>query len=238
MGLGVALDDSPLLPSAPVVGTLWQQIESASARQTRLASLGSPTMRGRRDLAQHFAVSAALTILIGPQDTEAIGIIKEMTDSRSGSGFSFVDLSADVAGIQFAIAVADGRVSLARLENRFAVHDFLPEATGFREHIMWKDFVKQYGFPTDERLTRERAVGPRENPRHACLQGHSRPAGGREMSVRFPPSSLLAMGGLTPIRICVYWYTLLPVGYTGEVIPCRSTKTVAKNRDGTNCGSC
>ena len=63
-----------------------------------------------------------------------------------GSGFSFADLSADIAGIQFANAVADGRIPLSRLESRFTVRDFLPDASGLKEGIAWKDFVKQYGF--------------------------------------------------------------------------------------------
>ena len=156
VGLGVALDDSPMLPNTVIVGNLWQQIESSSARLTRLVSLGAPTMRGRRDLAQHFAVSAALAVLVGPQNAEEVGILKEMSDSRGGSGFSFVDLSADIAGIQFAAAVGNGRISLSRLENHFVVQDFLPELGGLRDRVVWKDFLKQYGFPPDARLSRER----------------------------------------------------------------------------------
>jgi hypothetical protein len=156
MGLGVALDDSPLLSNTPVIGAVWQRIESSSARLTRIESLGAPTMRGRRDWAQHFAVSAALAVLVGPQGAEVAGIRKEMTDAIGGSGFSFADYSADLAGIEFATAVSSGRIPLSRLESRFAVPDFLPEAKGLREGIMWKDFEKQYGIPPDPRLLRER----------------------------------------------------------------------------------
>jgi hypothetical protein len=156
LGIGVALDDSPLLPSTPIVGAFWQQIEPASARPTRLALLGSPTMRGRHDLTQHFVVSAALAVLVGPQNAEAAGILKEISDSRGGSGFSFSDLSADLAGIQFAGAVGNGRIALSRLENGFLVRDFLPDPSGLKDGIAWADFVQSYGFPPDARLTRER----------------------------------------------------------------------------------
>jgi hypothetical protein len=156
VGLGVALDDSPMLPNTAVAGNLWQQIESPSARLARVESLGSPTMRGRRDLARHFAVSAGLAILAGPQNAEEIAVISEMSNSRSGGGFSFADLSADIAGIQFAAAVTNGRIALSRLESRFAVLDHLPETNGLKEGIGWKDFVKEYGFPPDARLTRQR----------------------------------------------------------------------------------
>jgi hypothetical protein len=156
VGLGVALDDAPILPNTAAVGNIWQQIESPSARLTRVESLGAPTMRGRRDLARHFAVSAGLAALAGPQNAEEIAVITEMANSRGGGGFSFADLSADIAGIQFAAAVANGRIALARLESRFVVLDHLPATNGLREGIVWKDFVKDYGFPPDERLTRQR----------------------------------------------------------------------------------
>ncbi len=156
LGIGVALDDSPLLPSTPIVGVYWRQIEPQWARTTRVALLGSPTMRGRHDWAQHFAVSAALAVLIGPQNAEAAGVVKEISDSRGGSGFSFADLSADIAGIQFARAVGEGRAPLARLEKGFLVRDFLPDPSGLKEGIAWGDFVESYGFPPDARLTRER----------------------------------------------------------------------------------
>ena len=156
LGVGVALDDSTLLRDNAVVGKYWRQVEPDSARATRVALLGSPTMRGRHDWAQHFAVSAALTVVIGPQNAEAAGVVKEISDSRGGSGFSFADLSADVAGVQFARAVAEGRAPLSRLEKGFLVRDFLPDPSGLKEGIAWDDFVQSYGFPPDARLTRER----------------------------------------------------------------------------------
>jgi hypothetical protein len=157
LGIGVALDDSNLLPSAPIVGEYWRQIEPQSARTTRVALLGEPTMRGRRDLTLHFAASAALTILVNSTNAEAAGIGKEISDSRSGgSGFSFADLSADLAGIQFAAAVAGGRIPLARLENGFVVRDFLPDPSKLKEGIAWDDFARDYGFPPDARFLQER----------------------------------------------------------------------------------
>jgi len=157
LGIGVALDDSTLVRNTPIIGEIWQQIEPASARTTRVALLGTPTMRERHDWVQHFAVSAALTVLYGPKIAEATGIAKEMSDSRrGGSGFSFADLSADVAGIQFAASVGDGRIPLSRLEKDFFVRDFLPDPSGLKEGIAWDDFVRSYGFPPDSRLSRER----------------------------------------------------------------------------------
>ena len=61
--------------------------------------------RSRSDLSQHFWVSAALTVLADEQRSLAVGIGKEMKDSTpGGSGFSFVDMAANKAGIRFAAA--------------------------------------------------------------------------------------------------------------------------------------
>jgi hypothetical protein len=156
LALGAALDDTDIIRDALVIGPLWRQIESASERDERLAVLGAPTMRSRRDLTRHFAVSAALAALVGPQAAEGAGILKEMADSRRGSGFSFVDLSADLAGVFFAEAVGTGRLPLARLEHGFAVADFLPDPTGLKEGIDWDDFVASYGETPDRRLFDQR----------------------------------------------------------------------------------
>ena len=60
-------------------------------------------LAGRRDLLQQFIVSAGLRVLAENGVPMAIGEFKELLDSRSGgSGFSFVDLAADRAGLRFA----------------------------------------------------------------------------------------------------------------------------------------
>jgi hypothetical protein len=157
LGIGVALDDSTLVRSSPVIGEYWRHIEPDFARTTRVALLGSPTMRGRHDSAQHFAISAALYALFGSNRAENAGLMKELSDSRAGgSGFSFADYSADLAGIQFAAAVSDGRVPLIRVENSFLVRDFVPELKELKEGIAWNDFVKNYGDPLNGRFIQER----------------------------------------------------------------------------------
>lgn len=156
LALGVALDDAPLLPNFPFLGDLWRQIESPQQRLARLAVFASPTMRGRHDLAQHFAVSAALAVVVGPQGAEGAGILKELSDSQGGSGFSFIDLQADMAGVAFAGAVGDGRLPLARVESGFLVEDFLPPLDGLREGIPWTEFIATYGNASDARWLRQR----------------------------------------------------------------------------------
>jgi hypothetical protein len=56
---------------------------------------------GREDLPLHFLVSAALAAEGSGPLSQAIGLYKEVTDSRGGSGFSFSDMAANRAGTRF-----------------------------------------------------------------------------------------------------------------------------------------
>jgi hypothetical protein len=63
---------------------------------------------GRQDLRLHFVISAGLKLLTDQGISTAIGEFKELLDAgRGGSGFSFVDLAADRAGIRFAETATD-----------------------------------------------------------------------------------------------------------------------------------
>ncbi len=62
----------------------------------------------RIDLRLHFIISAALEIVYKNNITFGIGEFKELMDARhGGSGFSFVDLAADRAGVRFAEIATD-----------------------------------------------------------------------------------------------------------------------------------
>src|SRR5439155_1495512 len=80
IALGIGLDDSEMVRQFPAYSGLWKACESDDERKVRLAVLGNPTVRFRRDLCQHFAVSAALTALEGPAKAEAFGLMKEVLD--------------------------------------------------------------------------------------------------------------------------------------------------------------
>lgn len=61
------------------------------------------TLAQRRDLSLHFLYSAAIKLLSEQGISIAIGEFKELMDrAKKGSGFSFVDLAADMTGIRFA----------------------------------------------------------------------------------------------------------------------------------------
>lgn len=157
LALGIALDDSSLLRSNLLTRALWRKVEPDDQRKQRLAVLGSPTLHGRHDLAQHFSVSAALTAVTGPQAAESAGLLKEMLDARGGSGFSFADLSADFAGIAFARRLLDKPSWLAEVEKGFRIEDYAISPRGLPEGLTAAEFEKQYGSLKDERFRRLQA---------------------------------------------------------------------------------
>jgi hypothetical protein len=156
VGLGVSLDRSEMLRTNLLTRGVWKQIESDAERKKRLEVLGEPTTHGRHDLTQHFWVSAALTALWGAKRAEAAGVLKEWLDSgEGGSGFSFADLAADLAGIELASRVLDRPALLAGLAKGFSTKDHCPAPKGLEEGIKRKDFVKRFGGTDDERFTKE-----------------------------------------------------------------------------------
>ena len=86
-------------------------------------------------------VSAALTVWLGPRAAQTLGIVKELRDSRSDSGFSYADLSADLAGIAFALGVRSSSPSLESLSGSFTIGDFFPTVDDLEEGIPWKTFT-------------------------------------------------------------------------------------------------
>lgn len=105
----------------------------------------------RRDLRLHFIYSAALKVLGDSGISFAIGEFKEMMDSaRGGSGFSFVDLAADRAGIRFAELALDadsgGAVRLQAMASELIDEaHFFPDREGLMEGIPQEEFDRRYG---------------------------------------------------------------------------------------------
>jgi hypothetical protein len=108
-------------------------------------------LAGRADLAQHFAVSAALAIQGGESVSNPIGLLKELADSRGGSGFSFPDLAADRAGTRFALLATGDRQGALRVQTfarrGLSEDDFLPALTGLPEGLRAGDLRAAYGDP-------------------------------------------------------------------------------------------
>ena len=106
-------------------------------------------LRGRRDLAQHFITSAALTAQGGDALSDLVGLYKEVSDADGGSGFSFPDLTADRAGTRFAeLAVGDvagARALQSAARRGLREEDFMPPIDGLPEGLAKGDFAALYG---------------------------------------------------------------------------------------------
>ena len=115
---------------------------SASPRGLRL--------HGRRDLAQHFLVSAGLAALGGGALADAMGLFKEIDDSRFGSGFSFTDLAADRGGRKFGELALESTVSARRLQRWVALglsdEAFLPHPKDLPEYLSEDEFKQHFGY--------------------------------------------------------------------------------------------
>jgi hypothetical protein len=105
---------------------------------------------GRQDLRLHFVISAGLKLLTDQGVSTAVGEFKELLDAgRGGSGFSFVDLAADRAGIRFAEAIADPNGGARHLQELLAGNPteqlFFPPVGDLPENMPKMEFEQRYG---------------------------------------------------------------------------------------------
>ncbi|MEY3807712.1 MAG: hypothetical protein RI893_688 [Pseudomonadota bacterium] len=102
----------------------------------------------RIDLAQHFIGSAALTVSINKQAAKILGEEKELSDAQGGSGFSFIDLAADKAGIRFgemATSSSENARKLQRVMSKIKDYsDFMPDPRDLPEHMNEADFKQRF----------------------------------------------------------------------------------------------
>ncbi|MBT0585349.1 hypothetical protein [Alteromonas oceanisediminis] len=102
----------------------------------------------RKDLSQHFIISAGLKLLSEQGLTNAIGEFKELMDRvLGGSGYSFVDLAADLAGVKLAKMAIDPRYA-ADIQQRLAENAdeslFFPRIDGLSEGYSKAEFVERF----------------------------------------------------------------------------------------------
>ena len=157
VGLAHAVDPGSTLARHPLTAAAVRGLETAEEAEARRRHLGKPSLRGRRDLLLHFAVSAAVAALAGGPVAEAGGIAKETADARpGGTGFSFADLLADLAGVRFAAWIkAEPKARLAKLAAGFRGADFCPGPAGQPEGLDAEAFAKEFGSTTDERFRKK-----------------------------------------------------------------------------------
>jgi hypothetical protein len=145
LALGIFLDDTDTLRSLPGTGDFLRQVESGTQRSDRMPLQGAPTLVGRSDLLKHFFVSAHLVVVGGKPLSASAGLAKEMADANGGTGFSFVDMAANRAGIAFAEALLAGQLALPQLARQFHGVDYLPVLDGLLEGLTAEQLEADYG---------------------------------------------------------------------------------------------
>ncbi len=112
-------------------------------------------LHDRRDLVKHFMTSSALAIAGGGAMSNAIGLRKEIDDASSGSGFSFIDLAADRAGVYFAERAMASAATARDLQSRLARGRgktlLMASINGLEENLSKVVFERRYGGPGDKR---------------------------------------------------------------------------------------
>jgi hypothetical protein len=105
------------------------------------------SLHGRRDFAEHFMISAALTVNGGSRLANALGLVKEEEDATRGSGFSFTDLAANRAGVLLGEHAMG--TSAARVQRQLAAArsdaDLLPDFRGLPEFMPQAEFERRFG---------------------------------------------------------------------------------------------
>ena len=107
------------------------------------------TLNQRDDFAKHFMVSAAFAAHAGSPLADAVGLYKEIADSRGGSGFSFNDIAADRAGTKFGAALVSGKTGAKKLQQQVAQRPseaaIIPATHDLPEFMQEAEFKRRYG---------------------------------------------------------------------------------------------
>lgn len=107
------------------------------------------TLAERHDTAQHFTISAALAATAGSPLSNAVGLYKEIQDSRGGSGFSFNDLAADKAGTRFGELAGDAEATARKLQQQLLAKvldsTLLPPVSDLPEDMQEPEFKRRFG---------------------------------------------------------------------------------------------
>lgn len=103
----------------------------------------------RGDFAQHFLVSAGLTLSAGTGLADSIGLLKELEDSQGGSGFSFTDIGADRTGVRFAEVATSNADTARAMQQLLSLNPsedvFMAEFRDLPESMTEETFVSIYG---------------------------------------------------------------------------------------------
>lgn len=106
------------------------------------------TIQRRPDLAQHFTSSAAMSATVGAGVAGILSTSKEVHDARYRSGFSFSDLTANIAGVALGNAATTTFTEAQALQLRLAMAseetDYMPPVSQDNAGLTQDDFSAQF----------------------------------------------------------------------------------------------
>ena len=120
-----------------------------AAAQWPQAARRTVTLARRDDFPKHFLISAVIAAEAGTPLADAVGVYKEIDDSRGGSGFSFNDIGADRAGTRFGEVASQSPERARKLAQAVASgvkeSDFMPDVADLPEFMPEVEFKRRYG---------------------------------------------------------------------------------------------
>jgi len=153
LGIGLALDDTNSLRDDPLTSSAVADVETDAERMERLATLGNPTLRNRRDLCRRFIAGCAAGELFTPAAAENGAIGRSLIEQHRPIGFSFPGLSAEFSGIEFARILRENpNAVLKRMRDRFSAADIVPDIKGLRDGLGSDKLEDVFGGSNDERF--------------------------------------------------------------------------------------
>ena len=106
------------------------------------------TLNDRDDFPKHYLVSAMLAAYSGTPLADAVGLFKEIEDSRGGSGFSFNDIAADRAGARMGELAIGNEPQAKKLQMLMAAakeSDIMPVTADLPEFMPEAEFKRRFG---------------------------------------------------------------------------------------------
>lgn len=126
---------------------------NTSLTPDQVPQLPRVTLSGRGDLPLHFLYSAVFKNLGNAFLAEQIGSLKEINDAgRGGSGFSFIDMAANKAGINLVQQLVNiDPQQVRQLSTEQFEQAFFPSISELPEGLSEEAFINQFGSLTDSR---------------------------------------------------------------------------------------
>ncbi len=153
LGIGIALDDSNLLRDDPLTSSAIADAETNEERLERLAVLGNPTFRNRRDLCRRFAAGCAAGELLTLAAAENSAIGRAEFDLHRPAGLSFPALAAEFAGIELARTMRERPEDFFQLlRQKFAASELVVDTKGLRDGLGVDKFEEEFGGTNDDRF--------------------------------------------------------------------------------------